>query len=90
MNTLIYIFFAFVLLYIGTTAVFLFLRKLDHDHIDKLTKENKEERAKNIKGEVARMALMRQCDEQRNINKKLQQKISDIKDKSFQETLDEL
>jgi hypothetical protein len=63
---------------------------LDKKHIEKLTSENKKLRTDNIKIEVSKMALIRQVEREKTINKKLETKIRETKNMNFEEILNEL
>jgi hypothetical protein len=86
----IYIILGLVFLNIITSGVFLILRNFDKKLIEKTNKELKEVRSKNLQHEVARMSLLRQIEEAKEIKKKLNEKLKKINDKSLEESLNEL
>jgi len=90
MTTSIYIILILVFTNILTLGVFLIMQKMDKHHIEKLEKENKDLRMRSLQQETARLALIRQINENKEIQKRLQSRIKVIREMDINEALNEL
>ena len=90
MTTSIYIILILVFTNILTLGVFLIMQKMDKHHIEKLEKENKDLRMRSLQQETARLALIRQINENKEIQRRLQSKIKVIREMDINEALNEL
>ena len=90
MTTSIYIILILVFTNILTLGVFLIMQKMDKHHIEKLEKDNKDLRMRSLQQETARLALIRQINENKELQKRLQSRIKVIRDMDINEALNEL